>query len=65
MIWSRINPQMQDFTKPDYVRLKPLILEQDILTLQKLISEGLFNYEELAKFYLYRIRKFDRENVLH
>lgn len=56
---------MQDFTKADYVRLKPLILEQDILTLQKHISEGLFNYEELAKFYLHRIRKFDRENVLH
>lgn len=65
MIWSRINPQMQDFTKADYVRLKPLILEQDILTLQKHISEGLFNYEELAKFYMHRIRKFDRENVLH
>ena len=56
---------MQDFTKADYVRLKPLILEQDILTLQKHISEGLFNYEELAKFYLHRIRKFDGENVLH
>ncbi|MHA7842874.1 MAG: amidase family protein [Winogradskyella sp.] len=63
-IWSEINPQIEDFTESDYNRLKPLILEQDIPTLQKHITEGKFNYEALTKFYLYRIRKFDRENSL-
>lgn len=63
-IWEGINPQMTDFTQTDYNKLKPLILEADISSLQKHISEGKFNYEQLTKFYLYRIRKFDRENDL-
>lgn len=63
-IWATINPQMEDFKEADYNRLKPLILEQDIETLQNHIVEGKFNYQELTKFYLYRIRKFDRENPL-
>ncbi|MBT8244094.1 MAG: amidase [Winogradskyella sp.] len=63
-IWSNINPQMEDFKEADYNRLKPLILEADIPTLQKHITDGNFNYEQLTKFYLFRIRKFDRENDL-
>lgn len=63
-IWEAINPQIADFKEADYNRLKPLVLEQDIESLKKHIADGLFNYEELTKFYLYRIRKFDRENEL-
>lgn len=63
-IWSEVNPQMEDFKEADYNRLKPLILEADIMTLQKHIQTGKFSYEQLTKFYLYRIRKFDRENNL-
>lgn len=63
-IWVEISSQMEDFIEADYKRLKPLILEQDIPILQKHISDGKFGYEELTKFYLYRIRKFDRENSL-
>ena len=63
-IWSTINLQMTDFTEADYNRLKSLILEADISTLQNQIREGKFNYEQLTKFYLFRIRKFDRENDL-
>jgi len=63
-IWEDINLQMTDFKEADYDRLKSLILEKDIMTLQKHIADGKFNYEELTKFYLYRIRKFDRENSL-
>ena len=61
-LWSELNLQMEDFTEAAYERLKPLILEQDIPTLQQHISDKTFNYEALTKFYLYRIRKFDREN---
>ncbi len=63
-IWEAINPQMEDFTEEDYNRLKSSILEKDIRTLQKHRKAKKFNYEELTKFYLYRIRKFDRENAL-
>lgn len=63
-IWAEINPQMEDFTEADYNSLKPYVLERDIPTLQKNIAIGDLNYEKLVKFYLYRIRKFDRENKL-
>lgn len=63
-IWEALDPKLEDFTESDYERLKPLILEQDIPTLQDYVLNGDFNYEELTKFYLYRIRKFDRENPL-
>ena len=63
-IWESINPQLADFSEADYNRLKPLVLESDITTLQKHVVDGKLNYESLTKFYLFRIRKFDRENEL-
>ncbi|WP_299125933.1 amidase family protein [uncultured Winogradskyella sp.] len=63
-IWITINPQLADFTEEDYNRLKPHILEKDINTLQNNRRAQKFTYEELTKFYLYRIRKYDRENPL-
>ncbi|TPV33998.1 amidase [Paucihalobacter ruber] len=63
-IWTPINSAMSDFTAEDYERLKPLVLDQDILTLQSHITKGNLSYELLTKFYLYRIREFDRENDL-
>ncbi|MDO1501152.1 amidase family protein [Winogradskyella maritima] len=61
-IWENVSPKMDDFTEADYNRLKAMVIEKDIPTLQKLRSENKFTYEELVKFYLYRIRKYDREN---
>jgi amidase len=63
-IWTPLNAAMSDFTAEDYGRLKPLVLDQDILTLQSHITNGNLSYELLTKFYLYRIREFDRENDL-
>ncbi|MAB49546.1 MAG: amidase [Flavobacteriaceae bacterium] len=63
-IWAEINPQMEDFNETDYNRLKKWILERDITELQVRRTANKFTYEELVKFYLYRIRKFDRENTL-
>ncbi|MEZ4796072.1 MAG: amidase family protein [Flavobacteriaceae bacterium] len=63
-LWSQFDKQLESFTETDYEQLKPLIIEQDIPTLHKNISDGKLNYEKLTKFYLYRIRKFDRENDL-
>lgn len=63
-IWAEINPQMEGFTEADYTRLKPLILEKDIMFLQEQIAKEKLTYLELTAFYLYRMRKFDRENKL-
>ncbi len=63
-LWEPFNKDMASFTRADYKTLKPLILEQNIPTLQKLILNGNLTYENLTKFYLYRIREFDRANDL-
>ena len=63
-LWNPFEKDLADFTEDDYNNLKTLILEQDIPTLQSYIKEGKLSYEKLTKFYLYRIRKFDRENDL-
>lgn len=63
-LWKNFNTVLEDFTEETYTSLKPLILEQDIPTLQQHIQDGNLSYENLTKFYLYRIRKFDRENEL-
>jgi amidase len=62
--WAPFNKDLKDFSEATYKALKPLILEQNIPTLQKHIAEGTLSYEKLVLFYLYRIRKFDRENKL-
>ncbi|UAB74662.1 MULTISPECIES: amidase family protein [Mesoflavibacter] len=63
-IWEQLNSQLEDFSEENYQQLKPLILDQNIPTLQQYIIDGKLTYESLTKFYLYRIRKFDRENDL-
>lgn len=63
-IWAEINSQMEDFTESDYNAMKVWVMEEDIPSIQGWISNGKYTYEELTKFYLYRIRKFDRENNL-
>lgn len=63
-IWNTLNAAMNDFTEDDYNRLKSLILDQNIPTLQEHVKSGLLSYEQLTKFYLYRIKTFDRENEL-
>lgn len=63
-LWNSFNTDLKDFTEANYNALKPLILEQDIPSLQKHISDRKLSYESLTKFYLYRIRAFDRANTL-
>lgn len=63
-LWKHFESDLQDFSQDVYNRLKPLILEQDIPTIQNHISNSILTYEDLVKFYLYRIRKYDRENEL-
>lgn len=63
-IWQTLDKQLADFSEEKYNALKPLIIDQDIPTLQKHILDGKLSYETLVKFYLFRIKTFDRENDL-
>ena len=56
------NELATNFSEEEYNKLKPLILEQNIPSIQKSISEGLLSHEKLTLFYLYRIRKFESNN---
>ncbi|HOG25168.1 MAG TPA: amidase family protein [Bacteroidales bacterium] len=66
-LWRVVEPQLGKFTEEDYQRLKPLILGQDIPTLQSHICTGDLTYEQLTQWYLYRIVKFenDRNKMLN
>ncbi|TXD57907.1 amidase [Polaribacter sp. IC066] len=52
------------FSEKEYQELKPLVLEQNIPSLQKSVQEGALSYEKLTLFYLYRIRKFESDSTL-
>ena len=63
-IWESLNTQMAGFTDNDYQSLKPFILDKSIPELQNAIKKGDLSYEKLVKFYIYRIRKFETDNML-
>lgn len=62
-IWKSVAPQLKNFTEDDYQKLKPLIFEQDIPTIQSHISSGELTYEKLTQWYLYRIVKFENDSA--
>ncbi len=61
-LWKPFEGEMKGFTQKNHDALKFMIMEQDIPTIQGHIRDGDLSYETLVKFYLYRIKKFDREN---
>lgn len=50
------------FSTPEYEALKPLILEQNIPTLQEHIRSGSLSYEKLTLFYLYRMYHIEMDH---
>ncbi len=60
-IWKTVRRQLRGFTAADYEALKPLILEQDIPTLQAHVKAGRLSYEKLTQWYLYRIVQFEND----
>ncbi|RTY82573.1 amidase [Flavobacterium sp. ZB4P23] len=60
-IWENITQQIGAFSEDDYQRLKPLILEQNIPTIQFHIKSGSLSYETLTQWYLYRIVKYEND----
>jgi amidase len=62
-VFAPFQKELSTFSEKDYNKLKPMILEQDIPTLQTSISNGDLSYEKLTLFYLYRIRKFESDST--
>ena len=55
--------ELSKFSEEEYQQLKPLILEKDIPTIQKSITNKKLTYEKLTLFYLYRIRKYESDST--
>lgn len=59
--WHVVNHDLKAFNHKKYEDLRDLILEKDIMSLQQSIEKGLFTYEDLTHFYLYRIRQYESD----
>ncbi|MDP3453346.1 MAG: amidase family protein [Bacteroidales bacterium] len=66
-MWKNVASQIKNFSEEDYQRLKPLIFEQSIPTVQSHIESGELTYEKLTQWFLYRIVKYenDRSTMLN
>ncbi len=62
-VWENVAGQIRNFSEEDYQKLKPLILEQDIPTIQSHILAGDLTYEKLTQWYLFRIVKFENDST--
>jgi len=61
-VFLPLNQEVSKFSEKKYEKMKPLVLEQNIPTIQNHISEGSFSYEDLVLFYLHRIYKYELPN---
>ena len=59
-VFGSLLEVIKDFER--YEKLAPYIMEKSIPEIQQEVFNGTFTYEELTRFYLYRIYKYDREN---
>lgn len=55
---------MDGFGDEEYYNLHPLIYERSIPEIQSSISSDKLNYEQLTKWYLHRILKFETDSLL-
>ncbi|MFY0629416.1 MAG: amidase [Flavobacteriaceae bacterium] len=62
-VFKPFEADLASFSEEEYDSLKPLIIEQNIPTLQKHVKDGKLSYEKLTLFYLYRIRKFESDST--
>ncbi|WP_437399657.1 amidase family protein [Flagellimonas lutimaris] len=61
-VFLPLYDEVSKFTEEQYEKMKPLVLEQDIPTIQNHIDSGAFTYEDLVLFYLHRIYKYELPN---
>ena len=61
-VFRPLYDEVSKLSEAEYQALKPLILEQNINTIQSYVAKGYFSYEKLVLFYLYRIYKYELDN---
>ncbi|WP_223826741.1 amidase family protein [Flagellimonas sp. S3867] len=61
-VFRPLHAEVVKFTDETYRMMKPLVLEQNIPSIQKHISEGKFSYLDLTLFYLHRIYTYELPN---
>ena len=61
-VFKPLYNEVSKFSQERYNELRPLILEQNINTIQGYITDSKFTYEELVLFYLKRIYKYELDN---
>ncbi len=61
-VFLPLYDEVSKFSEAQYEKMKPLVLEQDIPTIQNHIDEGTFTYEDLVLFYLHRIYEYELPN---
>lgn len=61
-VFLPLYPEVQKMTEAEYQRLRPLILERSIPEVQEQVRQGVFSYEDLCRFYLYRIYRYELDN---
>ena len=62
-VFKPFDEDLAYFSEEDYNAIKPMVIEQDIPTIQTHIKNGHLSYEKLTLFYLYRIRKFESDST--
>ena len=63
-LWKPFEKDLLEFSTEVYEEVKALVFEKSIPEIQEAIASGKLTYEELAMFYLARIKEYDRENEL-
>jgi len=62
-IFRPLHNEVIKLSEEEYKAMVPMILEQNILTIRHHIQENELTYEKLVLFYLYRIYKYELNNV--
>ncbi len=62
-LWAPFLDELAAFSEDRYLSLKPLILEQDVASIQASVASGAMSYAELSTFYIYRIREIETDNA--
>lgn len=61
-VFLPLYPEVGKLAEDAYERLKPQIMGRTIPEVQMAVQSGAFSYEDLTRFFLYRIYKFELDN---
>ena len=62
-VFLPLYPEVRKLAEAEYERLKPMVLGKTIPEVQEAIQSNAFSYEDLTRFFLYRIYKYELDNA--